>query len=162
MGLFDGLDLASKKAAHIHALPPIPKTGWKAPSEFPNLSAAVAIGFDCETKDPELTQAGPGWARHKGHMVCFSLAAVDRLGNVGQWYFPMRHEVEGHDNLDVRQCLSFAQHTLSNTNTHKVGANVLYDIGWFDEEGVTVRGPMHDIQFAEAILDNNVMSVSLE
>ena len=162
MGLFDGLELASKKAAHIHALPPIPETGWKAPTEFPNLSAAVAIGFDCETKDPELMQAGPGWARHKGHMVGYSLSAIDRLGNLGKWYFPMRHEVEGGDNLDAKQCLAYAQHVLNTPGIAKVGANVLYDIGWFAEEGVTVKGPFHDIQFAQAILDNNSMSVSLE
>jgi DNA polymerase-1 len=162
MGLFDGLELVTKKAAHIQALPPVPDTGWKPPTEFPNLSAAVGLSIDVETKDPELMQAGPGWARHKGHIVGYSLAAVDRQGNRGKWYFPMRHEVEGHDNMDVRQCLSFAQHWLGNPQLPKVGANIMYDIGWFDEEGVTVRGPFHDVQFAEAILDNNALSVGLE
>lgn len=162
MSLFDGLELVTKKAAHIHALPPIPDTGWKPPTEFPNLSAATMLSFDCETKDPELLQAGPGWARHKGHIVGYSLAAIDRLGNRGSWYFPMRHEVEGHDNMDVRQCLAFAQHWLGQAGLPKVGANLLYDIGWMDEEGVTVRGPFHDVQFAEAILDNNALSVSLD
>jgi len=154
MGLFDGIQLAGRKDAGIRALPPIPKTGWLPPTEFPNLDAAVLISFDTETKDPELQQAGPGWARGKGHIVGYSLAAEDRLGNTGKWYFPMRHEVEGHLNLDVNNCLGYAQHVLGNDKA-KIGANLLYDIGWFSEEGVTVKGPFHDIQFAEALIDNN-------
>lgn len=162
MGLFDGIDLATKKQAHIHALPPVPDTGWKPPREFPNLSGAVMIALDTETKDPELGTAGPGWGRGRGHMIGFSLAAQDRLGNIGRWYFPMRHEVEGHDNLNPINCLEYAQHVLGNPQVPKVGANIMYDIGWFAEEGVTVQGPLHDIQFAEAIIDNNTDGVSLD
>jgi len=162
MGLFDKVEMVSKKDAHIRALPPIPNTGWKAPTSFPNLSAAVRLSFDCETKDPELTLAGPGWGRGKGHIVGWSLAAMDRQGNTGSWYFPMRHEVEPHDNMDPVQVMRFAQHALGDNTLPKVGANLLYDIGWMAEEGVNVKGPFHDIQFAEAILDNTVDSVSLD
>lgn len=163
MGLFDKVELVTKKAAHIHALPPVPDLGWKPPTEFPNLSAAVMLSFDTETKDPELMDAGPGWARGKGHIIGYSLAAIDRMGNIGRWYFPMRHEVEGHDNLDVNQCLSFAGHWLGNTpQLPKVGANIMYDIGWLAEEGINVTGPLHDIQFAEALIDSTAESVSLD
>lgn len=162
MGLFDGIELVTKKDAHIKALPPIPHTGWKAPTTFPNLSAAVRLSFDTETKDPELGTAGPGWARGRGNMVGWSLSAIDRQGNIGNWYFPMRHEVKPEENLDPVRCLQFAQHALGDNTLPKVGANLLYDIGWMAEEGVNVRGPFHDIQFAEAILDNNADSVSLD
>lgn len=162
MGLFDGIELATKKEARVRELPPVPNTGWKPPSEFPNLSAATLISFDVETKDPELAKAGPGWARGKGHIVGFSLAAQDRLGNRGKWYFPMRHEVEGSDNLDAAQCLAYAQHVLGNPNVPKVMANGMYDIGWFSEEGVHVKGPFHDVQFAEALIDSTADSVSLD
>lgn len=162
MGLFDKIELVSKKEAHIKALPPIPETGWKAPTEFPNLSAATILSFDTETKDPELRQSGPGWARGRGHMIGWSLAAMDAQGNIGKWYFPMRHEVNPHENLDPVQCLRFAQHALGDNTLPKVGANLMYDIGWMAEEGVSVKGPFHDIQFAEAILDSTVDSVSLD
>lgn len=154
MGLFDGIALVDRKDVHIRSLPPIPSTGWKAP-EFPNLSAATIIGLDTETYDPELLQAGPGWARHKGHIVGYSLSAQDRAGNTGKWYFPMRHEVEPGDNLDPVQTMRFAKHVLENPDTPKVGANLIYDVGWYAEEGVNIKGPLHDIQFAEAIIDNN-------
>lgn len=161
MGLFDGIDLVRRKDAVIKALPPIPPTGWVRPTEFPNLASASLISFDCETKDLELGDAGPGWARGRAHIVGWSLAAQDRQGNRGKWYFPMRHEVGGSDNLDVNQCLKYAQYALGN-DLPKVGANLMYDIGNMEEEGVKVKGPFHDIQFAEAILDNNALSVGLE
>lgn len=161
-GLFSEIDLVTKKAAHIHALPPVPDINWKPPQEFPNLTAATMLSFDTETKDPELMQSGPGWARGKGHIIGYSIAAQDQQGNTGRWYFPMRHEVETHHNLDVNQCLAFAQHWLGNKNIPKVGANIMYDIGWMSEEGVKVEGPFHDIQFAEALIDSTADSVSLD
>ena len=33
-------------------LPSIPETGWRPPTEFPNLSVAKTLSFDTETKDP--------------------------------------------------------------------------------------------------------------
>ena len=132
-------------------MPPIPETGWRPPSDFPNLSAAVVKSFDVETWDPKLEESGPGWAQGRGHMVGFSIGAKDRLGNVGQWYFPMRHSVCPEDNLDPEKCLSWAQHVLGDT-VPKVGANLIYDVGWMQQEGVHVKGPLYDTQHAEALL----------
>lgn len=146
-----------RKAVRLKALPPIPDTQWKAPTEFPNLDNAVLIGVDCETKDPEINEVGPGWARHRGHIVGTSLSAMDRLGNVGKWYFPMRHEVEPEDNLNPDNVLAYLRHTLGDRSVHqpKVFANILYDYGWLDEENVRVKGKLHDVQYAEALIDNN-------
>lgn len=161
MTLFDGIELTKRKAARLKALPPIPVTGWKAPNDFPNLSNAVAIGLDCETKDPELMDAGPGWGRGKGHIVGVSLAAIDLMGNTGKWYFPMRHEVDPSDNMDPAQVMGFVGHVLHNPNTRKIGANLMYDMGWLSEAGVYVQGELNDIQFSEALIDNEAR-VSLD
>lgn len=138
-------------------MPSIPETGWRAPTEFPNLSAAKVIGIDTETKDPELTEAGPGWGRGKGHIVGASLSVEDG----SRWYFPMRHEVEPEYNMDPDQVLRFLQHTLGGT-CMKVGANILYDLGWLSWEGVTVNGPCVDIQHAAALLDSETPHVALD
>jgi len=137
----------------IRVRPPVPETGWKAPTEFPNLSAARVISFDTETYDPELLDSGPGWARGKGHIVGFSLGAKDSLGNLGQWYFPMKHEDTPEDNLDPAQCMAFAKHWLETPEIPKVAANAPYDYGWLLHEGIRVMGPLFDVQFAEALLD---------
>lgn len=149
---FAGEELAAKKHAKIFRPPPIPDTGWRVP-EFPNLDNASIIGFDVETKETDFDN-GPGWARGKGHIVGIALSARDRRNNTGAWYFPIRHEVETHLNMDVRNVLAFTKHTLENPHTIKVGGNITYDMGWLGEEQIEVKGPLNDIQFAEACIDN--------
>lgn len=138
-------------------MPEIPETGWRPVTEFPNLSAAKVIGLDTETFDPNLRTKGPGWGRGDGHIVGVSLAVEDGTS----WYFPMRHEVQTEMNMDPEQVLRFCRHVLG-TNVPKVGANLIYDIGWLAEEHVSVRGPLYDVQFAEALLDSEAPSVALD
>lgn len=142
-------------------MPNIPATSWRPPTEFPNLDAAVVLSLDTETYDPELLTNGPGWARGKGHIVGISIGALDRFGNIGKWYFPIRHETCREDNLDPEAVMKWLRHTLASPSTPKVGANLQYDIGWLAWEGVTVAGELIDVQFAEALLDESA-KVSLE
>lgn len=148
-------------------IPHIPETGWKPPSELPNLSAAKVIGFDTETWDPDLLTEGPGWARGKGHIIGASLAVEDGTS----WYFPLRHgledgrqvlpEAEAAYNMDPTKVLSYLDHVLHD-NRPKVGVNLIYDVGWLMQEGVRVGGRLYDIQFAEALLNSEAPDVSLE
>ena len=139
-------------------MPEIPYTGWTPPREFPNLSAAKVIGYDTETWDPELLTSGPGWGRGpgKGHIVGVSVAV-----HGGAWYFPMRHETQPELNLDPDQVLRWLQYVLGDSRP-KVGANLVYDLGWLRQEGVRVGGRQYDVQFAEALLNSEEPDVSLE
>lgn len=149
---FSDAELTPRKRAILHELPPIPETGWRPPSEFPNLSAAKIIALDTETKDPELTTNGPGWGRGVGHIVGVSLAAQASNGDIGKWYFPVRHELEPEYNLDPVNTFRWLKQNLE-TNVPKVGANMLYDTGWLTSENIYLGGRLHDIQFAEALID---------
>lgn len=143
---------------HWGPMPRLPEDiTWTTPTEFPNLGVAKVIGVDTETKDPELTTAGPGWGRDNGHIVGVSLAVEDG----SSWYFPIRHETLPEQNLDPGNVLRYLNHTLS-TQTPKVGANLIYDVGWLNWEGVSIGGPLYDIQFAEALLDSEAPGVALE
>ena len=128
--------------------PPIPDTGWHAPREFPDLRGAHAIALDTETYDPDLLDFGPGWARGKGHIVGISLAVEDAA-----WYFPIRHEVEPETNMDPANVLAYLRDTLGDQRQAKVGANLIYDLGWLAHEGVEVKGALMDVQHAEALLN---------
>lgn len=149
------------------AMPVIPPTGWRPPTEFPNLSAAKVIGFDTETYDPELLKAGPGWGRKSGHLIGVSLAVEDGTS----WYFPIRHGIENgkqvlpeHEaamNMDPENVLRYVNHVLRD-NRPKVGANLLYDVGWLMEEGVSVGGSLFDVQYAEALLNSETPRVDLD
>lgn len=141
----------------IRTMPAIPETGWTPPTEFPNLDAASAISFDVETWDPELEQAGPGWARGKGHIVGVSVAAPGTRG----WYFPLRHENEKGLNMDPEPVFRWLRHMLGDRRP-KIGANLLYDVGWLGTENITVNGLWYDVQNAEALLNSEAPSVALE
>lgn len=143
-----------KKQALLRVPPHAPDTGWRAPREFPNLSGASVIGFDLERREDDWDN-GPGWRRGKAVTCGFSLAAKDRLGNRGAWYFPMRHAVEPEHNLNPDTCLAYLRHTLQTPNIPKVGANLLYDIGSLTDDNIFVQGQLHDIQFAEALLHSD-------
>lgn len=138
-------------------MPAIPETGWTPPKDFPNLSSAKTLAIDVETWDPELTTAGPGWGRNKGHIVGFSIAAPGSPG----WYFPIRHETQTELNLDPDQCLRWLAAQVGDSRP-KIGANLIYDIGWLNHEGIKVGGRFYDVQFAEALLDSEAPSVSLD
>lgn len=133
--------------AVARVMPAIPETGWAPPRDYPNLSAADVLSIDTETYDPELLEHGPGWARGKGHIVGVSIATRDG----GRWYFPIRHEVESEYNLDPAHTLAWLRDTLARP-VPVIGANLLYDVGWLRQEGVRITGPLHDVQFAEALL----------
>lgn len=150
----DDSDLGGiKRHAGLRVPPPVPDTGWTPPREFPNLSQAVVLSLDTETKELDFDH-GPGWGRGKGHIVGFSLAAQARDGSRGKWYFPVRHEFEAHDNLDPATCFRWLKEQLE-TNIPKVGANLLYDVGWLTTENIFVQGELHDVQFAEALLNED-------
>ena len=142
-----------RKRVQLRALPTTPATGWKPPNEFPNLDAAAVLSIDTETKELDFDN-GPGWARGQGHIVGFSVAAVAHNGERGKWYFPVRHEVEPEFNLDAKNAFAWLKKTLE-TKTPKVGANLIYDVGWLTEENIFVDGELFDVQFAEALLNES-------
>jgi DNA polymerase-1 len=151
--LFDTSEFTLRKRAQVGLLPPVPNTGWLPPTEPPDLSNAVAIAVDVETFDPDLIVDGPGWSRGpRGEIVGVSIAAIDRQSDRGAWYFPTRHRNEPQYNLPPERVFPWLKTILEN-NLPKVGANLLYDIGWLTEENIFVTGELHDVQFAEALLD---------
>jgi DNA polymerase I-like protein with 3'-5' exonuclease and polymerase domains len=145
---------ALKKRAILKGPPPISDTGWRPPSYFPNLSDASVIGFDLERKEDDWDH-GPGWRRNKASTVGFSVSARDQRGNIGSWYFPIGHAVEPDYNLDRKCCLGWLSSVLRTPRIPKVGANLLYDIGSLTDDGIKVEGELHDVQFAEAILQSD-------
>lgn len=140
-------DLPTKRGQIARQQPPIPDTGWLPPREYPNLAGAKALCIDVETYDPDLEKHGPGWARGKGHIVGAAVGTDD--GH--RWYFPIRHTVEPEWNLDPGHTLAWLAHTLAGPQP-KLGANIIYDIGWLRQEGVFVAGDLMDVQYAEALL----------
>lgn len=153
--LFDLSKFTLRKRTIMRAPPPVPDTGWSPPREFPDLRSAQAIAFDVETKEDDF-EYGPGWARNAGHIVGFSIAAIFADGSVYAEYFPVRHATGKEDNLDAGACFQWLRDILHTNHIPKIGANLIYDIGWLTEENIFVQGELYDVQFAEALLDDSV------
>jgi DNA polymerase-1 len=150
---------ASGKRNVVRVMPEIPPTTWEPLRDLPNLERASVITVDVETKDISMEAGhGPGWARKGGgHIAGIAVGADDD----GRWYFPMRHSIEPETNYEPERILGWAREQFGRKEQPKVGANLTYDLGWLRQEGVTVRGDLYDVQFAEALLDSDAL-VALE
>lgn len=127
---------------------------WEPRYEFPDLSNAKYIGFDCETNDPNLQTLGPGAMRRDGFLVGVSVYA-DGFRN----YYPLRHEAGG--NMPRSQVIKWLKDIME-TNVDKIGANIMYDMQWLWTEGILVGGKKHDVIIREALIDENQFSFSLD
>lgn len=141
----------------VRAMPEIPDIPFHKLRDLPNLSHAKVITLDVETKDPDIDTFGPGWARKAAQIVGVSIGA----DYDGRWYFPVRHSIQPEDNYDPPRIFDWLGGVLANAEQAKVGANLIYDIGNLREEGVEVVGPLYDVQYAEALLDESAR-VALE
>lgn len=135
----------------------VPDTGWRPPPVFPRLDAAKTIAVDLETKDPHLLTKGPGEIRGDGNIVGVAVGTDDGA----RWYFPMRHEF-GSGNMNPEAVLSWCRDELSRANQPKIGANLMYDLSWLKAEGVDVAGRCIDVQYAEALLNENARTYALD
>lgn len=162
LGFFwEDLPVREKRGVYDRPIPPTPDTGWVAPKEFPRLAGAELLSIDCETKDTELLTMGPGFRRSGdsgAHIVGLAVGTPDG----GRWYFPMRHTIEAQQNLDPEAVLAWARDNLCTPGQTKVGANISYDVDALWSEGVPVSGPFLDVQYAEALLDENRRSYALD
>jgi DNA polymerase I-like protein with 3'-5' exonuclease and polymerase domains len=126
-----------------------PQSDWTPPRDFPNLASAKVVAFDLETRDPNLEAKGPGSIRRDGYPVGFSIATD--CGYSG--YFPTRHLDGG--NMPAEPVIRFLKDVCGNPNTEKVGANFPYDLEWGHTVGIQFRGRLHDVQAAEALIDED-------
>ena len=149
--------VGGKKVEASRPMAPIPETGWRTPTAFPDLSGATIICIDCETYDPDLLTDGPG-VRRDGYIVGVSVGVPDG----GRWYFPMRHTVCPEQNMDPEMVLKWARVELCRPNQPKCGANLMYDLDYLSAAGVNVTGPFIDVQIAEPLIDENARSYSLD
>lgn len=126
---------------------------WLPKGHYPELLNAEYIAIDCETKDPNLLEMGPGDRRGDGYVVGISVAVPGFKA-----YYPIAHE--GGDNLPKDTVVRYLRRQLSGREP-KVGGNIIYDLGWLETEGIIVNGPKMDIQIAEALLDELQESYSV-
>ena len=133
---------------------------WNAPSrpeDFPELYDEL-IGVDCETRDPNLLDRGPGDIRKDGEVVGISLATP------GGWkrYYPIGHE--GGGNVDRDVVVRYVRNQLARAKA-VTGANLGYDVGWLrtlDVDLLDFRARTLDVQLLEPLIDEDAPGYSLD
>lgn len=122
--------------------------------DYPDLRGHGMIGLDTETSDPNILTMGPGYGRD-GFIAGISIATEKGF----KAYLPIAHETG--ENLPKKKVLAWMKKTMALPNP-KVGANLLYDLGYLEAEGIKVAGPLYDIQIAEPLLNENRFSYGLD
>ena len=130
-----------------------PKTEWIPPTELPDLTGAVRIAIDVETRDPNLKTNGPGWSTGDGEVVGYAIAVENWSG-----YIPIRHQ--GGGNLDERIVNKWLKKVFE-CPAEKIMHNAQYDLGWIKRMGFTVNGRIIDTMLIASLLDENRFSYTL-
>lgn len=132
---------------------------WRPPnlSDLPSWKNAKRVGFDLETKDPQLRELGPG-VRRGGYIIGYSFAIEDGPGA----YIPFRHF--GGDNLDPDQAMNYLRDNAREFKGTLVGANLPYDLDYAAEAGATFDNVswFRDVQIADPLIYELHMSYSLD
>ena len=128
-----------------------PSSFWRSPTSLPSLSGEIAI--DLETYDPYLRQTGPSYKRNEGFVVGIAIADANNT-----LYLPFAHE--GGDNLPKNLILKYVSDQIKNADCI-LFANALYDMGWLHTLGISIDCTVRDIQVAEALIDEEQFSYSL-
>jgi len=127
---------------------------WNIPPEFPDLTNCRQIAVDLETRDPNIRDKGPGWARKDGEIIGIAIATGDYQG-----YFPIRH-ANGH-NLDPKMTLKWFKDQMNTPHIDKIMHNATYDAGWLRAEGIEIKGTIIDTMVAAPLVNENRFSYSL-
>ena len=128
-----------------------PKSSWTPPTSLPTMGPVIAI--DVETYDPTLKSRGPAYKFGEGAVVGIAIADEHQC-----IYLPFGHQ--GGGNLLRSTCIEYTQATVQKAK-ECIMANALYDLGWLETLGIKVHCPVRDIQVAEALIDEEQKSYSL-
>lgn len=133
-----------------------PISAWSPAKSFPDLLGVRVVGFDLETRDPNLSSRGPGFIRGDAEPVGVSVAA-----DSAAWYFPFKHL--GGGNLSREACVQFTRDLLSDADRCIVGANLQYDLEAVEIGlGIKNRCSVIDVQIAEALIDEEAETYQLD
>ena len=126
---------------------------WTPPDMLPDLSDAMEIAIDLETRDPDLEKSGPGWPTKNGEVIGFAIAVEGWTG-----YLPIAHE--GGGNLDRGLVLRYMKEILA-LPADKIMFNAAYDVGWLTSMGFEIHGNIYDCMIATSLVDENRFNFSL-
>jgi DNA polymerase I-like protein with 3'-5' exonuclease and polymerase domains len=155
LDLFSSEEIAGLSGGVI---PPAPKD-YVLPSQFPPIHKATRVALDFETHDPDIKTKGPGW-RRDAYPVGIAVAAEWRDNTTFAEYYPIAHR--NGLNLSGEKVFEWLADELAFYSGTIVGANLLYENDGLQCQGVLApSAKWKDVQWAEALLDENAFSYKL-
>ena len=137
------------------------ESDWELPSldKLPDWSQAKRVGIDCETKDPDLKDTGPGGGRTSDSYITGVSFAIE---DGPAFYLPYRHE--GGDNLPEQAVLAYLRDQAANFKGDLVGANLSYDLDFLASDQINFNQVRYfrDIQIADPLINELHNSYSLQ
>lgn len=138
--------------------PPIFKDAKWRPTpliDLPSWKGVKRLGFDYESKDPQLSELGPGVRRPGSFVVGYSFAIEDGPRH----YVPFRHgegcpdENSRIDNVEG-DAVGWLKEQFKNFDGELVGANLPYEVDWSIEMGCDLSRIKRflDVQIADPLL----------
>ena len=126
----------------------LPESSWRPPDSFPDLTRAKWLSIDCETKDPNLREKGPGFVRGDAFVAGVAIHADGFSG-----YYPVRH-LTGC-NLAPNVVFQWLADQAKAFVGELYGSNLLYDEEalWFEGVKFLDEVKRRDIQIVEPLLD---------
>ena len=94
-----------------------------------------------------LLEGERAWLAPRGFIAGVAIGTAAGL----RAYYPVAHAAG--ENLDKAKVFRWLRAELADPKVPKVGANLIYDLGFLAAAGVEVRGPLYDIQIAEPLID---------
>jgi DNA polymerase I-like protein with 3'-5' exonuclease and polymerase domains len=123
------------------------------------MCSAKLLSVDIESKDPELPKKGPGTHRGEGYICGTSFGIREGEHNFA-YYLPLRHPDTSPEHRERNFKIT---KKLLESSAPKIGANFIYDLEWLlhEEFNVPLKN-LHDVQYAEPLLDEYARSYKLE
>ena len=127
------------------------------PPSYRSILDCPRVSLDIETCDPNLESKGSGVYRKDG----FILGVAVDYGDGDRRYYPIRHATG--ENLNEQEFLRTLATEARDFSGTLINANLQYDLDWLYSEGVDFKScKFFDVQFAEPLLDENMLSYKLQ
>lgn len=137
--------------------PKLPDPTNYIPPDYRSIEGCSRIALDIETNDPKLESKGPGVYRGDGNILGVAIDYDDG----DRRYYPLRHATG--TNLNEEEFLKSLRRDAKSFKGILVNANIQYDLDWLGSSDVTFDdASFFDVQFAEPLLDENLLTYSLE
>jgi DNA polymerase I-like protein with 3'-5' exonuclease and polymerase domains len=134
---------------------------WTIPTELPDLRGRVKeLGYDTETRDPNLNEMGAGFIRGDAYCIGHSVAWESEPNKYTALYLPIHHD--GGGNMDPNNVHAWLNDHFRDPTVSIVGGNLMYDYEVARSCGVELAGNLYDIMVAEALLDEERTSYSVD